>query len=552
MLALPLLTACEDDVFNGYTDKEETTDSDDTGTTTTVDNSGFALGADVSWLTEMEASGYSFYDADGTETDCLELLQSLGTNAIRLRVWVDPEDGWCNKADVLYKAYRANRLGMRIMIDFHYSDSWADPATQDKPAAWEDLSFDELKDAVSEHTTEVLQLLKDNDIYPEWIQIGNETSLGMLWTDGYVYNSASQYVELHNAGYAAAKAVFPDAITIVHVHNGYASTYPYLILNYFNDYGGNVDALGVSLYPSSTDYSNWADCVDDCISVLNNVVSTYGKQVLVAEFGYDVDDAEAGYHCLSYLIEQCQTIDDCLGVFYWEPECYGDWEGYSMGAFEDDGTPSVILDAFLNPNSEYVESSAATTYDNLYLLGINDDWNFSYLLYPTDDNDQLFEGVAGVSSCPWGYRFGTEVDDWDNVYQSTTGEDDGTIALAGGSDIPFTDTGVFLWSVDLENLTYEYTEVTTVYYTGFNDDWSLVAMTQDSDSPWIFSSDITISAASEWGGQFQLDDSWTYYVGGDSGTMEWKTNCTLDASLSAGTYTVTLDFVEQTIDFSAQ
>ena len=99
------------------------------------DTSGFAKGADVSWITEMEDSGIRFYDQSGNETECMALLKSLGMNSIRLRVWVNPVDGWCNKTDLLVKAKRAKDLGMRIMIDFHYSDVWADPGHQFKPAA---------------------------------------------------------------------------------------------------------------------------------------------------------------------------------------------------------------------------------------------------------------------------------------------------------------------------------------------------------------------------------------------------------------------------------
>ena len=92
----------------------------------TYDMTGFAKGADVSWISQMETSGKKFYNAKGTEQDCMALLRDLGVNSIRLRVWVDPSDGWCNKKDVLLKAWRAKNLGQRIMVDFHYSDSWAD------------------------------------------------------------------------------------------------------------------------------------------------------------------------------------------------------------------------------------------------------------------------------------------------------------------------------------------------------------------------------------------------------------------------------------------
>ncbi len=98
--------------------------------------SDFAKGADISWLTQMEAEGRKFYNASGTETECMALLKSLGMNTIRLRVWVNPSPAWNNIPDVVAKAIRAKNLGLRIMIDFHYSDWWADPGKQTKPAAW--------------------------------------------------------------------------------------------------------------------------------------------------------------------------------------------------------------------------------------------------------------------------------------------------------------------------------------------------------------------------------------------------------------------------------
>src|SRR5574344_1619117 len=107
----------------------------------TYDMSGLARGADVSWLTQMESSGIKFYDANGKATECMSLLRSLGMNAIRLRVWVNPTNGWCNQSDVVAKAYRAAQLGFRILIDFHYSDTWADPSSQTKPSAWSSMSL---------------------------------------------------------------------------------------------------------------------------------------------------------------------------------------------------------------------------------------------------------------------------------------------------------------------------------------------------------------------------------------------------------------------------
>lgn len=150
------LTACGGDDNGGGSSKGD--DGDNQKPTETVT---FAKGADISWVTEMEKSGMKFYNANGKQTDCFELMKELGMNAIRLRVWVNPTDGYCNKTDVVAKALRAKALGLELMIDFHYSDSWADPGKQNIPNAWKNYNLAKMKAAVADHTKEVLQALKD-------------------------------------------------------------------------------------------------------------------------------------------------------------------------------------------------------------------------------------------------------------------------------------------------------------------------------------------------------------------------------------------------------
>ena len=151
-----------------------------------VPGQAFAKGADISWVTELESKGYKFYNAAGQERECTALMKELGANAIRLRVWVDPAGGWNGKADVLAKAKRAQALGMKLLIDFHYSDSWADPGKQTVPAAWKNMNSTEMAAAVKAHTQEVLQALKGAGADVAWVQVGNEVTAGMLWESGRV------------------------------------------------------------------------------------------------------------------------------------------------------------------------------------------------------------------------------------------------------------------------------------------------------------------------------------------------------------------------------
>ena len=305
----------------------------------------FAKGADVRWVTQMEKEGCKFYDASGKQTECMALLKSLGMNSIRLRVWVNPEGGWCGLDDVLVKARRAQALGMRLMIDFHYSDWWADPGKQNKPEAWKSLDFEGLKKAVADHTTEVLAALKGAGITPEWIQIGNETTGGMLWPDGKNYDSFEKYVKLHNSGYDAAKAVFPAAKVMVHVDNGYKWSTLDWFFKAFTDQGARYDLIGLSLYPEK---GNWQQYNNQILDNIGRLYSQYGKESLVCEVGMEWTEAETCRTFLADLISRSMNVTDshCTGVLYWEPEGYHAWSHYSKAAFDNGGKPTAALDAF--------------------------------------------------------------------------------------------------------------------------------------------------------------------------------------------------------------
>src|SRR5206468_9587293 len=153
--------------------------------------------------------------------DLFVILKDLGMNTIRLRVWVNPQAGWNNKSDVLAKAIRAKNAGMKLLIDFHYSDTWADPGHQSKPAAWNNYDLAALKTAVANHTTDVLTTLKNNGIVPEWVQVGNETNDGMLWPEGKASVNMNNFAQLVNAGYDAVKGVDNSIKVIVHLSNGF-------------------------------------------------------------------------------------------------------------------------------------------------------------------------------------------------------------------------------------------------------------------------------------------------------------------------------------------
>ena len=302
-------------------------------------------GADVSWITQMEASGYKFYNASGAQQECMQLLQGLGMNAIRLRVWVNPADGWCGTKDLVAKAIRAKALGLRIMIDFHYSDTWTDPAHQTKPAAWTGFDFPTLSNTVYSYTQTVLDSLETHGVVPSWVQIGNETDNGMLWPDAQASTNMANFATLVSSGYRAVKALHDSVKVIVHISNGWNNSLFRWMFDGLQTNNAQYDIIGMSLYPSVT---NWVSYNDSCFTNMKDMVSRYNKAVMVCEVGMPADQPTTCQAFLTDLIHKVRAVPGGkgLGVFYWEPESYN-WQGYGLGAFDNSGKPTAALNAFL-------------------------------------------------------------------------------------------------------------------------------------------------------------------------------------------------------------
>jgi len=305
----------------------------------------FAKGADISWVTQMEASGIKFYNNGGTPQECMQLLKSLGMNSIRLRVWVNPVGNWNNTADVLTKAQRAKNLGMKIMIDFHYSDSWADPGQQTKPAAWASQDIATLTASVYNHTLSVMNALKASGITPDWVQVGNETNDGMLWPDGKASTNMLNYAKFVKAGYDAVKAVSTSSKVIVHISNGFDNNLFRWNLDGLKANGAQWDIVGMSLYPSP---ANWSTLNSQCLTNMNDMVSRYGSEVMITEVGMNWGQETICNSFITDLISKVKSVsgNKGLGVFYWEPEAYNNWQGYQLGAFDNSGKPTTALNAF--------------------------------------------------------------------------------------------------------------------------------------------------------------------------------------------------------------
>jgi arabinogalactan endo-1,4-beta-galactosidase len=319
----------------------------------------FSKGADVSWLPQMEATGYKFYDSDGSEKDCLQLLKDRGMNTIRLRVFVNPSthktNGHCSPAETVALAVRAKNMGMRIMIDFHYSDTWADPGHQTKPAAWASHSFADLQNDVYNHTYDVLNALKIAGVTPEWVQIGNEIPGGMLWPEGSTSNW-SQLAQLLNKGYDATKAIDTAIKVIVHIDQGNNNSRFRWFFDNLKTNNVKYDVIGMSYYPYWLN-SDYTVTIANLENNLNDMVTRYGKEVMVVEVGGDYTKVQNTYDMLLAVIAAVKKVPDNkgLGVIYWEPEGEKSWSGYQLNAWQSDGKPSLALDAFKNDTNSVIE-----------------------------------------------------------------------------------------------------------------------------------------------------------------------------------------------------
>ena len=316
----------------------------------------WAKGADLSWLSEMEHDSM-FHD------DCIATLREMGMNAVRLRVWVNHTTGWSNKEDMLSLAKRAAQQGQRIMIDIHYSDFFADPSHQAIPAAWQNYDYETMLEAVREHTLDVLYSLKEAGIKPEWVQIGNETPNGMLWPMGKVNKEEGEWVHYAGftaMGYKSAKEAFPDINVIVHVDNAYEQRDWFW--TQMAAHGGKWDMIGLSHYPMMSAWNGgktWQEMNELAEANIRRLISQWHCPVMIAEIGMFANDTLSAT-VMADFVERAQAIDSCAGIFYWEPECYGNWRpaeyiplgwgSYDMGAFTKEGKPSEVMEILLLSN----------------------------------------------------------------------------------------------------------------------------------------------------------------------------------------------------------
>jgi arabinogalactan endo-1,4-beta-galactosidase len=293
------------------------------------------LGADLSSLKKSIDKGGVYADEQGTPGDALKILAAHGLNAVRLRVWVDPPDGYHDKAELLDMARRVKAQSLHLLVDFHYSDTWADPGKQPKPAAWQALPFAQLKQALYDHTFDVCQGLKAQGTPPDMVQIGNEINDGLLWPDGRATNW-DNLAALLTAGYQAVKACSPDTRVMLHLAEGGNNSFA---RGWFDAAAARhvpYDLIGVSYYPY------WHGTLADLQNNLNDLAARYDKDVVVAETAYPFtsqdkdgtgniistnpvpgyDFSPAGQQrLLADVMSIVRAVPNGrgLGIYYWEP-----------------------------------------------------------------------------------------------------------------------------------------------------------------------------------------------------------------------------------------
>jgi arabinogalactan endo-1,4-beta-galactosidase len=292
-------------------------------------------GADLSHLPKNEHFGAVYRDAGNARRDAVQILARNGVNYARLKVWVNPADGWNDKADVLAMAKRARAAGMQVLVDFHYSDAWADPGKQNKPAAWAALPFDQLRQAVYDHTYDVLSALRRQGTPAAMAQVGNEINGGMLWPDGR-WDNWDGLAALLTAGSTAVKAASPGTKVVLHLAEGGNNSGHRWWFDQATSRGVPFDIIGVS------HYVYWHGPLGYLQHNLMDLTARYGKPVMVVETAYGFTTAEndhetnifnpalataGGYpatpagqaEAVRDMFTTVAAVPGALGVFYWEP-----------------------------------------------------------------------------------------------------------------------------------------------------------------------------------------------------------------------------------------
>lgn len=293
---------------------------------------GKILGADISFLPELEDKGMKF-SVNGKEEDAIKILKDHGFNYIRLRIFNEPANpkgyspgkGFCDLAHTLVMAKRVKAAGLKFLLDFHYSDYWADPGQQNKPAAWVGEDFPAMKKSLHDFTVKVMTALKDQGTTPDMVQVGNEINHGMDWPEGHI-NNLDSLAQLIYAGVTGVKAVSPSTAIMLHIALGGQNAESRFFLDNMMARKVPFDVIGLSYYPK------WHGTIADLKNNMADLARRYNRQVMVAEY----TQLKTEVNDVAFNVPNGKS----LGTFIWEP--LSTWEAI----FDKTGKANSYLDVY--------------------------------------------------------------------------------------------------------------------------------------------------------------------------------------------------------------
>jgi arabinogalactan endo-1,4-beta-galactosidase len=317
--------------------------------------SDYAIGADLSFLKQAEDRGTVFKDG-GQAKPGLQIFHDHGYNWIRLRVFHTPRELPNSLAYTITLAQQARKLGFKFLLDFHYSDTWADPGKQFIPAAWKGKSHEELVQAAFEYTRDTIRAFHDAGVLPEMVQIGNEVIAGMLWPDGKLPDHWDHFADLLKAGIRgvdAGRGTGPKPRIMIHIDRGGDQKGTQYFFDKLASFGVEFDVIGQSYYPW------WHGTLLDLRDNLDFMARTYRKDIMLVEVAYCWRPAEytrkpgpfpespAGQKEFLDEVHRVALATPehrCVGIFWWEPAVFGPLR--SRGFFGDDGDALPVIEVF--------------------------------------------------------------------------------------------------------------------------------------------------------------------------------------------------------------
>jgi len=317
----------------------------------------FAIGADLSFLKAAEESGFQFKE-DGKVKPGLEIFKDHGYNWIRLRLFHTPTELPNDLEYTIALAQEAKKLGFKLLLNLHYSDTWADPAKQFIPQAWAGKSHKELVNAVFEYTRDVLIKFREAGVFPDMVQPGNEVINGMLWPDGRIPENWDHFVDLLRAGIKGVYAGcgnLPRPLIMIHIDQGGNKDRTKYFFDKIFEYGIDFDVIGQSYYPW------WHGSLFDLRENLIFTANEYHKPIMLVEVAYCAEPAEyqtkpgpfpetpeGQKEFLEEVTKIVLATPDNLGagIMWWEPATAGLGHVGARDFFDEDGNVLPVIRVF--------------------------------------------------------------------------------------------------------------------------------------------------------------------------------------------------------------